>query len=471
MGIIIASPSAHIFLFYLVLLLICALVVCDSPIPNVHRRFEYKYSFKGPNIVQKDNSIPFWEYSGSALASPEQVRITPSLRSKKGAVWTKSPTNFEFWEVEVGLRVSGRGRIGADGVALWYTSQRGSEGEVFGSSDEWTGIGVFFDSFDNDGLQNNPYIMIVINDGTKKFHHQTDGRDQQIAGCLKDFRNKPFPVKAKLEYVKNVITLSISNGLSKEDNYEICVRSENIFLPNNGYFGMSAATGGLADDHDVLSFITHSLTDTTERDKQAAADEQAQYDKEYHEYQEKLEKEKKRFQEEHPDQRREDDDDPSKWYESPQARELRQIFDGQTDIQHTVRLLHKKIDEITVRQDTALNQMIALNNRPASGGSGLTPEQIHNLMSITSSLEETKRILSDLKNAVSSQGGGAATQDLKEFIRNVVAQNKPEPCPVTKATECVSSTSFMIMLLLQAVFVIGYLIYKSNKEAQAKKFY
>ena len=41
--------------------------------------------------------------------------------------------------------------------------------------------------------------------------------------------------------------------------------------------------------------------------------------------------------------------------------------------------------------------MIALNNRPASGGRGLTPEQIHNLMSITSSLEETKRILSDLK--------------------------------------------------------------------------
>ena len=55
--------------------------------------------------------------------------------------------------------------------------------------------------------QNNPYIMVMVNDGTKKFHHQTDGRDQQIAGCLKDFRNKPFPVKAKLEYWKNVITV------------------------------------------------------------------------------------------------------------------------------------------------------------------------------------------------------------------------------------------------------------------------
>ena len=30
-------------------------------------------------------------------------------------------------------------------------------------------------------------------------------------------------------------------------------------LPKNGYFGLSAATGGLADDHDVLRFVTHSL--------------------------------------------------------------------------------------------------------------------------------------------------------------------------------------------------------------------
>ena len=50
-------------------------------------------------------------------------------------------------------------------------------------------------------------------------------------------------------------------------------------------------------------------------------------------------------------------------YESPQARELRQIWDGQTDIQHTVRLLHKKVDEITVRQDTALNQVIIPTRR------------------------------------------------------------------------------------------------------------
>ena len=27
-------------------------------------RFEYKYSFKGPHLVQRDSSVPFWEYIG-----------------------------------------------------------------------------------------------------------------------------------------------------------------------------------------------------------------------------------------------------------------------------------------------------------------------------------------------------------------------------------------------------------------------
>ena len=32
----------------------------------------------------------------------------------------------------------------------------------------------------------------------------------------------------------------------------MCIRAENVVLPKNGFFGVSAATGGLADDHDVL---------------------------------------------------------------------------------------------------------------------------------------------------------------------------------------------------------------------------
>jgi len=31
---------------------------------GAHRRFEYKLSFKGPNLVQRDGTIPFWEHFG-----------------------------------------------------------------------------------------------------------------------------------------------------------------------------------------------------------------------------------------------------------------------------------------------------------------------------------------------------------------------------------------------------------------------
>ena len=41
-----------------------------------------------------------------------------------------------------------------------YTATKGFEGPVFGSSDKWNGLGVFFDSFDNDNKHNNPYIMV-----------------------------------------------------------------------------------------------------------------------------------------------------------------------------------------------------------------------------------------------------------------------------------------------------------------------
>lgn len=35
--------------------------------------------------------------------------------------------------------------------AVWFTSEQGLDGPVYGAADQWNGIGVFFDSFDNDG--------------------------------------------------------------------------------------------------------------------------------------------------------------------------------------------------------------------------------------------------------------------------------------------------------------------------------
>ena len=40
------------------------LVLFASTSALTHRRFEYKHSFKGPHLVQRDGTIPFWEHGG-----------------------------------------------------------------------------------------------------------------------------------------------------------------------------------------------------------------------------------------------------------------------------------------------------------------------------------------------------------------------------------------------------------------------
>lgn len=70
------------------------------------------------NVFSLILKINKFSYFKDAIASAESVRVAPSLRSQKGAIWTKQPTNFDNWEIEIVFRVSGRGRIGADGLVI-----------------------------------------------------------------------------------------------------------------------------------------------------------------------------------------------------------------------------------------------------------------------------------------------------------------------------------------------------------------
>jgi len=136
-----------------------------------------------------------------------------------------------------------------------------------------------------------------------------------LGGCLRDFRNKPFPIRIKAEYYKRTLTIYFHSGLNQDlSNYEICTQVDNLDLPKQGYVGISAETGGLADDHDALSFLTHSLIDPAnvnnnlggegqaqQQQQQPTSEEQKKYDKEYEEFLKQLEIEKEKYNKEHPE--------------------------------------------------------------------------------------------------------------------------------------------------------------------------
>ena len=69
-------------------------------------------------------------------------------------------------------------------MAIWITKERASAGPVFGSVDNFEGLGVFFDTYKNNrpGTQF-PYVMAMLGDGKTSYNKDTDGKENELAGC------------------------------------------------------------------------------------------------------------------------------------------------------------------------------------------------------------------------------------------------------------------------------------------------
>ncbi|XP_047717962.1 protein ERGIC-53-like isoform X3 [Prionailurus viverrinus] len=224
------------------------------------RRFEYKLSFKGPRLALPGAGIPFWSHHGDAILGLEAVRLAPSMRNRSGAVWSRAPVPFSAWEVHVQMRVTGPGRRGAQGMAVWYTRGRGQVGSVLEGLASWDGIGILFDSSTED-TQNSPIIRVLASDAHTRYEPRGDAASGVLGSCRRDFRNLPNPLRVRITYWGQRLRVSLNSGLTPNDLDEVCVDVGPLLLAPGGFFGVSAATGTLADDHDILSFLTFSLSE------------------------------------------------------------------------------------------------------------------------------------------------------------------------------------------------------------------
>ncbi|XP_057580980.1 protein ERGIC-53-like [Hippopotamus amphibius kiboko] len=178
------------------------------------------------------------------------------MRNRSGAVWSRTPVLFSAWEVEMQMRVTGPGRRGAQGMAVWYTQGRGHVSSVLGALDLTDGIGILFHSSAED-TQSSPAIRVLASHTRNE--PRGDGGSRVLGSCHQDFRNRPYPFRARITYWGQRLRVSLNSGLTPNDPDEVCVDVGPLLLAPGGFFGVSAATSTLADDHDVLSFLTFSL--------------------------------------------------------------------------------------------------------------------------------------------------------------------------------------------------------------------
>eukprot|EP01113_Clastostelium_recurvatum_P008722 TRINITY_DN1413_c1_g2_i2.p1 TRINITY_DN1413_c1_g2~~TRINITY_DN1413_c1_g2_i2.p1 ORF type:complete len:609 (+),score=218.58 TRINITY_DN1413_c1_g2_i2:77-1903(+) len=230
-------------------------------------RLDSRYSFKSPfTMVRGGTGIPHWDFMGSSVVADDYIRPTPAIKSRSGAVWNTAPVTAKNWEAVIEFRIGGGGKLGADGLALWYVEEPKTEGPVFGSKDMWRGLAILFDTFDNDQLKDNPQITAIVNDGQRHFQSAEDGKNLQFGGCHSQFRNPYRNTKARIKYNNGLLEVAVDTTAS--GRYDQCVPPTAIYVPPGYYFGMSSATGALMDNHDVYSFEFFNLDPISTEDQQ-----------------------------------------------------------------------------------------------------------------------------------------------------------------------------------------------------------
>lgn len=189
------------------------------------------------------------------------IRLTSDRPSQSGWLFSRVPLTATNWEVEVEFKVSGKNQLYGDGMAMWVTRQRGQQGDVFGHTDNFEGLGIFIDTYKNNrpGVVF-PYVMAMFGDGNTAYDKKNDGKSGEMAGCsARGLRNAKQPTKLRLTYFQDK-QLKLELQYKNEDDWQLCFDADSPpAIPNIAYLGFSAETGELSDNHDIVSVRAKNL--------------------------------------------------------------------------------------------------------------------------------------------------------------------------------------------------------------------
>jgi len=312
--------------------------------------------------------VPGWVTKGSAQIKQNSVHLTAKRPSQSGALWSAKPSRMRDWEAVIEYRVLGDKVMGGDGFAFWYAATPSILGPVYGSVDYWRGIGLFIDTFDNDGDGKSPLISLMYNDGTVSHIGADDGLSQALGHCSFAVRNLPRPSFLRVRYQDRTVT--VDYALQPGDVYQRCFSVPNIILDTEMYFGFSAHTGDLSDNHQVLSLKVRDLTS-----------DKVNLDKAHKEYLKSLQ--------EQTQQHNQDVQTPQQ-FQSTVLTLLKQLQTSHSQVESTQLVLSEALNEMA-EHITNINQVLAQIKTEGVKSSGVASEPIRTILDerIVSVIQQT----------------------------------------------------------------------------------
>ncbi|KAL9112536.1 MAG: hypothetical protein Q9227_003107 [Pyrenula ochraceoflavens] len=219
--------------------------------------------------LDTDMTSRWFDYGGDTIIRADQyIRLASDRPSRDGWIFSRVPLTATNWEIEIEFSIHGKGSLHADGFALWVTKQRATPGQVFGHTDKFEGLGIFFDTYKNNrpGVVF-PYVMAMMGDGETAYDKDNDGKANELAGCsARGLRGATVPTKARLTYFQEK-SLSLELQYKAEGEWTDCftvypTETNPLKMPTVAYLGLSAETGELSDNFDIISIDSRNLYST-----------------------------------------------------------------------------------------------------------------------------------------------------------------------------------------------------------------
>uniref|UniRef100_A0A6B2L4C4 L-type lectin-like domain-containing protein n=1 Tax=Arcella intermedia TaxID=1963864 RepID=A0A6B2L4C4_9EUKA len=408
------------------------------------------------------------------------VRLTPNQQSLKGAVWTTRPLRTKDWEIHVQFAIGSEGRLGADGMAIWYTKQKAQIGPVMGSSDRWQGLGVILDTFDNDGQRDNPLIYAVYNDNNFAFDPSTDGKENTLGSCPVNIRqvnshpeNKFSKLKMRLQDKILTISYDISAITGSEPNWVECFRVPLPIEDEAGgyYLGITAETGGLSDYHDVKSVSTWSLRTPP---KPKAVEEKQKVEKNEPKNEPRSEPRSEQRSEKKEEQRR---DPPA----PPSIPQKRSSDDPVSEIVNRLIDLEKRDDSFSSTLEEKFREMQAKLETMEREQAQVLTKLMNGLDNIRSAVDVTRveELKKDVKNALSSLN--AVQQRINQIEAQIDGTTRKtddlkgaHDAKVNELKDIVERSSswgfWTYFMIFQILFFGAFFWWRKGQEEKSKKF-
>lgn len=204
-----------------------------------------------------------WNVAGDVVIENHKfVALTSDKPHQAGSIFNKSPLNAESFEMQLTFNIYGSLKLNADGMAVWLIDSPSPIGDVFGARGDFEGLGIFIDTFRNGPAGHFPYVSAQFGHGSTFYNKYDDGMSTQLAGCTAKSLLSPTSGKTtmKLVYVKSgYLSVEFNYDPDNSNSWHKCFTIYDIILPEPKYLGISAETGQLTQNVEILSNNVYGL--------------------------------------------------------------------------------------------------------------------------------------------------------------------------------------------------------------------